>query len=216
MITIPVNSPVNQFNARLKFFYRSGTCDEEIFTEAYRASKFFAPEYAPREDHTILDIGAHIGIFSLLAAEKLTQGRVFSIEANEENYSYLTKNVELNAFQNVSTYLLALTNYRGTGRLHLSDASWGHSLDETSAPNDWQSIKTDTLTNFMTDNHLNRVNYMKVNVEGAEYDILLSTPGEILRRIELMNIEFHPSKYHDDRELTQYLEQCGFLGQNWS
>lgn len=192
-----------------KFFYRSGTCDEVILTDEYQKSRFFAPKYKPREDHIIIDIGAHIGVFSLLAAEKVKKGRVYSIEADEENYRWLKINVESNNLSNISTYLLALADYRGTGKLYSGNESWAHSLCKPISEN-YKIVTTDTLANFITDNNIHHVDYMKINVEGAEYSILLSTPKSIMKRIKLMFIEFHPSNDHNERDLTQYLEQCGF------
>lgn len=194
---------------KLKLVYRSGTCDEVILKDEYQNSRFFAPEYRPRGEHIIVDIGAHIGVFSLLAAEKAMKGRVYSIEADEQNYHYLKTNVELNDLSNISTYLLALTNYRGTGKLYFANANRAHSLCEPVSEN-WNEVTTDTLANFIVDNSINHVDYMKINVEGAEYSILLSTPKSIMKRIRLMLIEFHPSDKHNEHDLKRYLEHCGF------
>jgi len=195
---------------KLKLFYRSGTCDEVILKDEYQNSRFFAPEYEACEDHIIIDIGAHIGIFSLLAAEKARRGIVYSIEADEENYRYLKINVESNNLSNIRTYLLALTDYRGIGKLYSASESWAHSLSKPISGN-YKTVKTDTLANFITDNNIHRVDYMKINVEGAEYGILLSTPKSIMKRIKLMFIEFHPSDEHNEYDLIRYLEQCKFL-----
>lgn len=194
---------------KLKVYYRDGTCDEEILQEYYQQSRFFVPEYEPSEHDTVLDIGAHIGVFSILAAEKVKMGRVYSIEADERNYRFLRMNVESNNLSNVSTHLLALTDYRGTGKLYSASDSWGHTLCEP-VSEDWEIVKTDTLTNFLVDNNIQHVDYMKVNVEGAEYSILLHTPISIMKRIELMLVEFHPSSKHNEKDLVGYLEQCGF------
>ena len=193
----------------LTFHYRSDTCNEILFKEEYQRSRFFASEYRPRKDHIIMDIGAHIGVFSLLAAVKVKKGRVYSIEADEQNYHYLKINVELNRLSNINTYLLALSDYRGTGKLYFARESWAHTLCNPISEN-WKVVKTDTLANFITDNNINHVDYMKINVEGAEYSILLSTPNSIMKRIKHMLIEFHPSDRFNEYNLTRYLKLCGF------
>src|SRR5438552_3505379 len=53
-------------NAR--FCYRIGTTDELVLMSQYGAARFFPAGYQPREDATILDVGAHIGVFAVLAA----------------------------------------------------------------------------------------------------------------------------------------------------
>ena len=193
----------------LKFYYRKCTCDEVILKEEYQTSRFFAPEYELQEDHIIMDIGSHIGVFSLLAAEKAKKGRVYSIEADEENYRILKKNVELNKLSNVSKYLLALTDYRGTGKLYSANESWAHTLCNHVSEY-WKSVKTDTLANFMMDNKINHVDFMKINVEGSEYNILLNTPKYIIKRVQLIFIEFHPLNNQNEDNLKRYLEECGF------
>jgi FkbM family methyltransferase len=205
-----------KFIGNLKIYYRKGTCDEVILKDEYQDSRFFIPEYEPKEDHIILDIGAHIGVFSLLAAEKAPKGKVYSIEADEENYRCLQTNIESNHLSNISAYLIALTDYRGTGKLYAAKESWAHSLCEP-VSEVWKTVKTDTLANFMTENKIHHVDYMKINVEGAEYSILFSTPERAMKRIKLMLVEFHPSKNQNEHDLTRYLEQCGFSTKtNWS
>jgi tRNA1(Val) A37 N6-methylase TrmN6 len=54
------------------------------------------PEYRLRPDHLVLDIGAHIGCFTLLAASKLTNGRLYSFELSAETYQLQEKNVRAN------------------------------------------------------------------------------------------------------------------------
>lgn len=194
----------------LKYLYRSSTCDEVIFSDEYQNSRFFVPNYNPREDHIILDIGAHIGVFSLQMAKKVKKGTVYAIEADNQNYQYLKSNIELNNLLNVKAYLLALTDYRGTGKLFTASASWSHSLCQ-SASEEWNEVATDTLTNFVVDNNIDHVDFMKVNVEGAEYSIVLSTTKSSMSKIKLMLIEFHPSKQYDEHDLRDHLEACGFL-----
>lgn len=199
-----------KISGNLKIYYRKGTCDEVILEDEYQKSRFFVPEYEPMGDHIILDIGAHIGVFSILAASIVKKGRVYAIEADEQNYRFLKINVESNNLSNIDTYLLALTNYRGTGKLYEASSNWAHTLCKPVSKN-WKTVTTDTLENFINGNNIHHVDYLKMNVEGAEYSILLSTPTTIMKRIKLMLIEFHPSRNRNERDLTLYLDQCGFL-----
>src|SRR5438046_1462116 len=58
--------------------YRAGTSDEEVLKASFEHDIFFTavPEYRLAPDDTIIDVGAHIGTFSLLAASKVPNGRV--------------------------------------------------------------------------------------------------------------------------------------------
>lgn len=68
--------------------YRQGTADEDALDDSLEHDIFFPgmPEYKPQPADIIIDVGAHIGAFSLLAASKVARGRVFAIEASNETY----------------------------------------------------------------------------------------------------------------------------------
>jgi hypothetical protein len=72
----------------------------------------------------------------------------------------------------------------------------------------FQVVNTDTLTHFMMENNINTIDFLKVNAEGAEYDVMFNTPSNILERIKFMLVEMHPSE--KEKELLKYLEDHGF------
>ena len=61
--------------------YRKGTADELVVKHSFSHDIFFSgvPEYRPAEDHVIIEVGAHIGTFSILAASKAKRGHVYAI-----------------------------------------------------------------------------------------------------------------------------------------
>src|SRR5205809_5751054 len=67
--------------------YRQGTTDTVVLTHSFDHDIFFPgiPEYHCAPDHTIIDVGAHIGTFSLLASSKVPRGKVFAVEACQES-----------------------------------------------------------------------------------------------------------------------------------
>jgi len=81
----------------LKITYRKRTSDKEVLKQSLKNDVFFrgVPEYNLKPDDIIIDIGALIGTFSILAASKLEKGKVYAIEASKENFQYLEKNVIL-------------------------------------------------------------------------------------------------------------------------
>lgn len=194
-----------------KLLYRPGTCDEVVLSDAYQQRRFFATGYVPQNNHIILDIGAHIGAFALAAAVKVPDGRVYAIEAAEDNFRYLRTNVELNAAHNISPYHLALTNYQGEAKLYAATENWAYTLADTNTDTDtWRSVRADTLTHFLADNHIERVDYLKCNVEGAEYDIFLATPTDVLQRLKFILIEYHPAERYAVDDLVHHFRQSGF------
>jgi hypothetical protein len=57
---------------------------------------------------------------------------------------------------------------------------------------------------------LERVNYLKIDCEGAEYDILSETPGSILARVDRVSMEYHEQPGHRVEELGECLRAAGF------
>lgn len=197
----------------LKISYREGTVDEEVLVYSFENDVYFIPEYNPKPDDVIIDLGAHIGTFSILAASKLKRGKIYAIEPCKESFEYLLKNVALNKFSNISSSNLALTDFKGTTKLYydINSGNWGHSIVKKFSEQG-EEVQTDTLTNFMQDNNILQCDYMKLNCEGAEFKIILSTPKEILRRVKLMFILYHLDlvENYSEKDLMKYLHKCGF------
>lgn len=77
--------------------YRQGTADEKVISHSFDNDIFFpgVSEYQPTPGDVVIDVGAHIGTFSMLAASKVPAGLVYAIEASSETFSYLRINASL-------------------------------------------------------------------------------------------------------------------------
>jgi len=200
----------------LQIAYRKGTADEETVDSMFKNDTYFVPPYIPRSGDIIMDIGSHIGTFSLFAASKIKNAKIFAIEACRENFRYLEKNVTMNNFKNIAIYNFALSDARGPTKLYhdIWSGSVGHSLTMAFSERneDSEEIWADTLTNFMKSYNINDCDYARFNCEGSEFKIILNTPKEILRRISIINILYHEDliKGFTGRDLIDYLKKCGF------
>jgi FkbM family methyltransferase len=193
--------------------YRSQTTDENVLRNSFENDRFFAavPNYIPRDTDVIMDVGAHIGTFALLASRKVPQGKVYAIEPCRETFHYLTVNVALNKCTNVSAFDLALTDRTGLAQLSYSQGHWGNSimLDRSLGG---ETVATQSLSEFFEANQIDECAFAKFNCEGAEFPALLSTPESTLRRIRWMLILYHcdlARSYRSD-DLVQHLVRCGF------
>lgn len=172
--------------------YRQGTVDEDIISVSFENDNILCelPEYRPAPNHVIMDVGAHIGTFSLLAASKVPQGMVYAVEASKETYDYLRINVHLNKFENIRTNHLALSNTKGSAFLHHDDGSWGHSIMSPLSTRG-EKVLTDTLAGYIDHNGIREIDFVKFNCEGAEFPIILSTPIGVLRKVKVMLVMYH-------------------------
>lgn len=203
----------------LPVYVRQDGVDEMVLTEDYQRVRFFAPGYDLKDTDVILDVGAHIGAFTLLAAHRVSRGLVHSIEPASTNFNLLLKNIAVNELENVRAHRIALGSSVGEVTLQHDQESWGHTTCSQHSGLDsvQENVPCQTLAYFLYLNGIRHVDYMKVNVEGAEYGILLNTPREVLRTIAFMLVEIHRARNSVRRRLVDWLMSCGYdLDITWS
>lgn len=198
---------------RFEMAYRDQTADVKVLAQSFENDIFFAgmPEYRPAEDHVILDVGAHIGAFALLAGSFAPQGKVYAVEACLESHNLCRINVTLNRAGNIDVSHLALSDRRGECVLHYDVGNWGHSI-VAPLTGRGETVPTETLSGFLEAKRIDRCHFMKMNCEGAEFPILLSTPPDVLKRLDAMLVLYHCDLYKlaTDADLLAHLKASGF------
>ena len=193
--------------------YRKNTTDEAVISESFDNDIFYprVPEYQPGRGDVIIDIGAHIGTFSLLSSSKVELGKVYAIEASEDSFNLLRINVALNQCTNISVHHLAIADKEGTSILYHDIGNWGHSTVRKLSKYS-ETVKSCTLSTFLERNGINECHFIKFNCEGAEFPILLSTPKTILQRIGTILVLYHCDLWRNNTEadLISHLESSGF------
>lgn len=134
----------------------------------------FLLRYLHTED-SFLDIGANIGVYTLLAASKIHAGSLHSFEVLPKNYARLQENLRLNQFDQVKTYQIAVSEQPGTVALNLAE---GDSMPfiTHSETNSTITVPTDTLDNLLQNHSLTNLTLAKMDIEGAE---LLALKGAV-------------------------------------
>jgi FkbM family methyltransferase len=193
--------------------YRKRTADEAVLGHSFDRDIFFAgvPNYQPADTDVILDVGAHIGTFAVLAASKVPRGTVYAIEACQNTYSYLRINAALNRLENLSTFHLALSDRRGTCTLYYDSGNWGHST-VSRLSNRSEVVECCTLQQFFDENRIDKCSFIKFNCEGAEFPILMSSPPGLLSRVQRMLVLYHCDLWTKNtlEELLTHLQASGF------
>ena len=166
---------------------------------------------------TFVDIGAYIGFYSILARNIVgDSGKVIAFEPNPESYEMLKKNFELNGYKNCIAENIALFDEDGffslfTAKRGISSSS----LFKVEGIHSGQhfTVKATTFDKYCK-NHDIVPNLVKIDVEGAEYNVLLGAQEVIsLYRPKLL-IEIHPQHLetagHSLQEFFGFLEQQGY------
>jgi FkbM family methyltransferase len=203
---------IDSFNG-FEMAYRQSTADESVLKDSFDHDIFFpgAPEYQPGEADVIIDIGAHIGTFAVLAASKVPRGAVHALEACEDTFNFLRINAALNRRGNLHPHHLALFDRRGTCTLHHDSGNWGHSVVRQLSDRS-ETVECCTLQQFFAEAGIQRCSFIKFNCEGAEFPILLASPPDVLRRARVMLVLYHCDLWsaNSKEDLFSYLEASGF------
>lgn len=170
--------------------YRKGTADERVFKHSFGRDIFLPgiPEYHPRPTDTVIEVGAHIGTFTVLIARQV--GQVYAIEASRESFDYLRVNCLLNRLDNAHPFHLALGPESGLTTLYHDRENWGHTTAKRLS-HESETVPMATLTDFMAEQAIERCDFLRMNCEGAEFPILLQTPPETLERVDAMLVSYH-------------------------
>ena len=163
---------------------------EEYETELFK--KLIKPSMV------VLDIGANIGYYSLIAAKLVgARGKVYAFEPDPLNYQLLLANIEANHFTNIIPIQRIVSNKSGKTKLFKDRGSWGcHTLCERNiltAGNGYLEIEAITLDEFFKDKRDSKVDFIKMDVQGAE-GLILERSFEILRHNDpIILMEFWPN-----------------------
>lgn len=142
----------------------------------------------------VLDIGANIGFFSLLSASLVGEaGAVFAIEPNMNNCRFIQASKDLNCFENI--LIMQMAAHSSTGILSMN-SSYSNGTT-SSVSNDLDILmRSNTVAAIQLDNikELDKgVDFIKIDVEGAEYHALLGAI-ELIRKFRPVIVsEFSPS-----------------------
>jgi FkbM family methyltransferase len=184
--------------------------DERIFLNAFL-----------RPGDTFVDIGANLGLFSLIAAHLVgPQGRVHAFEPSAKTFGRLKANMELNRFQNVTLHDLALSDSAGRQEMVMAvdgmDA-W-NSLAKPYMGGNYttETITTDTWDSFAEAHGLGSgVTLMKIDVEGWEAPVLagarrmLSKPDAPVLQVEFTD-DAAKAAGHSCADVYRMLEEFGY------
>lgn len=154
-------------------------------TGAYEPGTQMFLARALRSGDTFVDIGAHIGYFSTMAAAFVGEsGAVLAVEPTDENYAWLERNASFVTSPRIQTIKSVISNIDGEVTFHLNkDNDGGHALWEprlhphnvkTKAAPESVTAPSKTLATLLDQFGCSHIRLMKIDTEGAEPMILRS------------------------------------------
>ena len=179
-------------------------------------SYFFMYKYLPREGDTIVDVGAGTGWETLLFSRSVgISGRVISIEAHPRVFRCLSKMRAENRLENVTLVQAAVADQER--EVQLSDSP-EHEANSIIGLVSGIRVACTTLDYIFRSLELSRVDFLKMNIEGAER-LALSGMGEMVRKTKNVCIACHdfladeggPDELRTKADVIAFLKQNGFV-----
>jgi FkbM family methyltransferase len=199
---LDVWSPVSNFTA--KQTYVEGYRDPETFAWLDR---FLQPEM------TVFDVGANVGVYGLFMAKRVAPGWCYAFEPSPVLRPYLEENKRSNGVGNLDLNFVATSDAPGTGRFATDRINHGRSHV---VANGGVEVPVVTLDEFVSSRSIDRVDFVKIDVEGFELPTL-SGFEQTLRRdrdiVVLAEVEpRHMRRYgYTKKELFEFMSGLGFL-----
>ena len=174
--------------------------------------------FRPRQGDTVVDIGAHIGKYSIIASKYVGQyGKVIAIEAHPGNLEVLNRNIKLNGLTNIIALNYAVYSKETKIKLYLPGEESHYTIYNTvmssrqnAREDKFVEVNANTLDNLLEQNGISHeVNWMKIDVEGAELEVLkgaskiLSQSKNIAILLEVHNIENGKNLYEPIMDLLE-------------
>ena len=168
--------------------------------------------FNPKSGDIVVDVGAHIGLYSLIAAKRVGPGgKVIAIEPDPENFKILRKNILLNRSKNIEALECAAYSAREKLKLFLPELEQGRTIfntvmqDRAKTSINFLEVEANTLDNILESKNITEVNWIKIDVEGAELEVLKGAVNTLSSNKDTtFVIEIHGSEIY--RELLGYLK----------
>lgn len=195
-----------------KFTIRWGTTDKWSIHEIVLRDDYRIKDIAS-ECRVVFDIGASIGDFSIYTAFLNKRAKIFAYEPDPENFKQLSRNMKLNDLSSrMMVFQEACAEKSGYKKLYQSLHQGGHSLVKKTKGK-FINVHSQSLKEIFVKNKIKTCDLLKLDVEGAEYEILYSLGPAILGKIKCNTMEYHNINKENDQDgksLKKYLKGHGF------
>jgi FkbM family methyltransferase len=157
---------------------------------------FLREDYGKMKNNSVIvDLGANIGVFTIYATVTAADTTVYAYEPLANFYHLMQENVRLNGRDTaVHCFNYAVAAESTTRTLYVQGTDFFFpTLIGKDSKNGQESIevKCTTLAEIIESNGLDRVDMLKMDCEGAEYEILYPAPARVLERVKEIRMEYH-------------------------
>jgi FkbM family methyltransferase len=152
-------------------------------------------EHITEPNSIVLDIGANVGYFTLIAAKKAKTGKIFSFEPVSELCEQLRKNIEENKLNNVEINRLAVGEHNQDAVIFLSGSD-NQGMSSLRPPENFagisQPIRTIRIDNWAIENNIKKIDVIKLDIEGSELSALKGMDQTLNKLKPMIIVELNP------------------------
>lgn len=182
-----------------------------ILKEVY-IDKVYQPFFQGKKDLTVLEIGGNIGLVTSYFYPFCK--RIVTVEPSKFHLELLNKSLEFNnMLDKVTVVPKAVSNNNGAARFYHSENVTMFSLrpEVNNKPNDVEEVETITIDKLFEETGLGSVDFMKLDCEGAESEIICGSGFEkVASKIKALTVEWHSWSNTSPNQLVNALSDYGF------
>jgi len=148
----------------------------DLIHEIYVKNDYFK-FFSINENDTVLDAGANIGLFTILAGKKLNNtGKVIAVEPDDNNFDMLQENIKINNLKNIIPYKKGLWSHETNLEFLIGKRPGEHSLlDNDQFSGNKIVIECVSLDSLLDTFNLSHFDFIKMDIEGAEIEVVLNS-----------------------------------------
>jgi FkbM family methyltransferase len=186
------------------------------FAATYELENYQYLKQKLKPDGVFLDVGAHLGLFSIAASKILKNGKVYAFEPTNSTFKVLSKILQFNNCKNVEAFQAAVSNKNGEIEFYngIEDGSNANSIVNKDEVKNKFSTKVKTLTiDAFCEEHIIKPSFIKIDAEGAELDVLRGAKITLTNAKPTLILALHPSfiiqNKHSLEEIYDFLKLTG-------
>lgn len=198
-----------KFNGQKIKFDERDEVDRSVAAEIFKIREYRIAEPAISQAKTIVDVGAHIGLFSLYCHTLNSNVKIIALEPEPNNLKRLAEILKLNKIFKVKILPIALAGETGKAQLILASDSHNHHLGDLEATGEGIEVKTTNLSDLKKQFKIKQIDVLKMDIEGGEFTTVDNWQLADFASIKTLILEYH-EQFGQRENLENKLRENGF------